>query len=137
MDSLKLFLKENKAKAENVFYRATASLTDENGEALLWEIRRISTREDERIRIECLSEARGRGERFDFNLYLKKMAAASVVTPCLYNAELQDSYGVKSPEELLTAMIDNPGEYQEFIRFVQKVQGFDVTMEERVQRAKN
>ena len=38
------------------------------------------------------------------------MVAASVVYPDLDNAELQDSYGVKRPEELLLEMVDDPGE---------------------------
>jgi hypothetical protein len=133
---LKLFLKENKIKKENEFYRATQSLKDENGNALEWEIRRISTKEDELIREECMKEIKGRG-KIDYSLYMRRLAAASVVNPSLYNAELQDSYGVKTPEELLVAMIDSPGEYQEFIKFIQRMQGFDVSMKEKVDRAKN
>lgn len=137
MDSLRFFLKENKVKRENAFFGASSSLKDENGEVVLWEIRPISTKEDEMIREECICEARGRGVRIDYGSYMKKMAVASVVFPPLYNAELQDSYGVKSPEDLLEALIDSPGEYQEFIKFVQKENGFDVTMAERIGRAKN
>ncbi len=137
MEGLKLFLKENKVKRENVFYAPSDSLRDENGEKIKWEIRHITTSEDEKIREECIREARGRGVRVDYNLYLKKLAAASVVYPSLFNASLQDSYSVKSPEELLVELIDNPGEYQEFVRFVQKINGFDVTLEERVEKAKN
>ncbi len=137
MDSLKLFLKENKVKRDNVFYPAAKSFTDEEGNVLLWEIRHITTKEDEQIREDCLREAKGRGVRVDYNLYLKKLAAASVVFPPLYNARLQDSYGVKCPEELIGELIDNPGEYQEFIKFIQKINGFDVTLEEKVEKAKN
>lgn len=137
METLKLFLKENKVKRENVFYKATESLKDENGEALLWEIRHITTDEDERIRDECVSEAKGRGMRLDASKYLKKMAAASVVFPPLANASLQDSYGAMTPEELLTKMIDDPGEYQRFIRFIQETQGFDVSVREKAEEAKN
>ena len=43
--------------------------------------------------------------------YIQKMIVASVVMPDLYDAELQDSYGVKTPEDLLFAMVDDPGEY--------------------------
>lgn len=137
METLKLFLKENKVKRENVFYKATESLKDENGEALLWEIRHITTDEDERIRDECVSEVKGRGMRLDASKYLKKMAAASVVFPPLANASLQDSYGAMTPEELLTKMIDDPGEYQRFIRFIQETQGFDVSVREKAEEAKN
>lgn len=137
MEGLKLFLKENRVKRENVFYAPSESLKDENGEKIKWEIRHITTLEDEKIREECIREAKGRGVRVDYNLYLKKLAAASVVYPSLFNAALQDSYSVRSPEELLVELIDNPGEYQEFVRFVQKINGFDVTLEERVEKAKN
>ena len=136
-DTLKLFLKENKLKRDNVFYKATESLKDENGETLSWEIRHITTDEDERIRNECLKEAEGRGIKLDVSRYLKKMAAASVVFPPLANAALQDSYGAMTPEELLSKMIDDPGEYQRFIRFVQKTQGFDVGLREKAEEAKN
>lgn len=137
MDSLKLFLKENKVKKENVFYRATESLRDENGDVVLWEIRHITTGEDEHIREECMRMGKERGVRVDYNLYMKKLAAASVVYPSLYNAALQDSYDVKTPEDLLTALIDNPGEYQEFLKFIQKINGFDVKITDRVNEAKN
>lgn len=136
MENLKLFLKENKVKKENVFYAASTSIKDENGEVLKWEIRHITTCEDEKIREDCMREAK-RGVRVDYNLYLKKLAAASVVYPPLYNAQLQDSYDVRSPEDLLFELIDNPGEYQEFLKFVQKVNGFDVTLKEKVDEAKN
>ena len=65
------------------------------------------------------------------------MIAASVVMPDLLNAELQDSYGVKEPEDLLLAMVDDPGEYNDLAAFVQKFQGFNVSFEERVEEAKN
>lgn len=136
METLKLFLKENKIKKDNVFYRATSSLKDENGDPLRWEIRHLSTSEDEMIRQECTKRT-NEGIKIDYGMYLKKLAAQSVVYPSLYNAELQDSYGVKSPEELLTELIDNPGEYQEFLRFLQRINGFDVTMAQKVEEAKN
>lgn len=136
MDSLKFFLKENKVERENVFFAATSSLKDENGEALLWEIRRVNTAEDAKIREACIKDSE-KGMRIDYGLYMKKLAAASVVYPPLYNAQLQDSYSVTRPEDLIVELIDNPGEYQEFIRFIQKLNGFDVSLKEKVDEAKN
>ena len=69
--------------------------------------------------------------------YIRKMIAASVVVPDLYDAELQDSYGVKTPEDLLMEMVDDPGEYNDFAAFVQRFQGFDTTFEDKVDEAKN
>ena len=69
--------------------------------------------------------------------YIRKMIAASVVMPDLYDAELQDSYDVKTPEDLLIAMVDDPGEYNELAAFVQKFQGFDVSFNDKVEESKN
>ena len=57
--------------------------------------------------------------------------------PDLYDKELQDSYGAATPEDLLLAMVDDPGEYNELAAFVQKFQGFDVSFSDKVDEAKN
>ena len=67
-------------------------------------------------------------QKMKSSLYIQRMIAASVVTPDLYDAELQDSYGVKTPEELLLAMVDDPGEYNELAAYVQKFQGFNALL---------
>ena len=43
------------------------------------------------------------------------MMVASIVEPNLNDKTLQDSYGVMTPEDLLTEMIDNPGEYNDLV----------------------
>jgi len=138
MSELSLFLKENKRKRENAFFAATKSLTDGDGKPLLWEIRAVTTREDEEFRDACtrFDEATGRF-RLDVNRYMAKMIAWSVVYPNLYNAELQNSYGASKPDELIREMIDDPAEYQAFVRFVRGFGGLDVTLSERIEAAKN
>ena len=42
-----------------------------------------------------------------------------------------------TPEELVFEMIDNPGEYSEFAEFVQQFNGFDETLQDKVNEAKN
>lgn len=74
--------------------------------------------------------------KLDTTAYINDLIAESIVEPDLYNKELQDSYGVKTPGELLYAMIDNPGEYQDLSAWVQKFQGFD-TLEDKTEQAKN
>ena len=143
MSDISMFFKRNKAARENVFFPATKSLCDENSETLQWEIRPLSTKEDERIRDSCTKEVPIPGKpnmyrnKIDASAYISKMLAASVVFPDLLNAELQDSYGVKEPEDLLKEMIDDPGEYSEFTVFVNKLNGFDISMQEQVDEAKN
>ncbi|MDR0222617.1 MAG: hypothetical protein LBI38_03650 [Oscillospiraceae bacterium] len=138
MGELSLFLKENKAKKENAFFAAAKSLKDGGGKPLLWEIRAVTTREDEEFRDACtrFDDEAGRF-RLDVNRYMAKLAAASVVYPNLYNAELQNSYGANTPEELIREMLDEPAEYQAFVRFVQKFGETDVSLSERIENAKN
>lgn len=143
MSNLSRFLKKNKIVKENVKLAATKSLVDENGNPLEWEFKSITTAQDEAIRDECTVEVQVTGKpgmfrpKLDTKAYMAKMVCASCVVPDLYNAELQDSYGVKKPEDLLRSLVDNPGEYQDLLMFVQKNNGFDVTMDEKVEEVKN
>lgn len=142
MSNLVKFMKTNKVQKTNTTYPATKSLLDENGKPLEWEIKALSTKEDEVIRDSCTTEVQVTGKqnlfrpKLNTNQYLAKMMVASIVEPNLYNAELQDSYGVKTPEDLLKEMVDNPSEYNDFAMFIQKFSGF-TPMQEKVDEAKN
>lgn len=143
MSNLTRFLKKNKITKPNEEYAATASLVDESGQPLKWEFKHISSKENELLRDECTIDVQVTGkpgmyrQKFKTREYLAKMVAESVVVPDLYNAELQDSYGVTTPTDLLYAMIDSPGEYQDLCVWVQKFQGFTETFEDKVEEAKN
>lgn len=143
MSNLSLFLKKNKIVKENTKYAATKSLVDEKGNPLEWEIKPISTKENDDIRDACTIEVPVKGKPNLFRnkvitaKYSAKMLASSVVFPDLLNAELQDSYGVSTPEDLIREMIDDPGEYNDFLAFVQKFNGFNENMEDKVEEAKN
>ena len=136
-------MKSNKTVKENGFYAPTRSLCDEDGRPLEWEFRHITSKENEDLRDSCTIEVPITGkpnmfrQKVKSSLYIQKMIAASVVVPDLYDKELQDSYGAMTPEELLLAMVDDPGEYNDLASFVQKFQGFDVSFEEKVDEAKN
>ena len=107
MSGLSRFLKKNKVQKQNAKYAATRSLVDEDGKPLEWELRPLSTRESEQIRIACSMEVPVTGkpgqyrQKLDSAKYIVKMLAAAVVYPDMQNAELQDSYGVTDPEYLL------------------------------------
>lgn len=143
MSKFSKFMKANKAVKENGFYPATKSLCDDKGNPLEWEFKHISSKENEEIRENCTIDipVTGKPNMFRPKLkssdYIRKMIAASVVMPDLFDSELQDSYGVKTPEDLLMAMVDDPGEYNDLAAFVQKFQGFNVSFEDKVNEAKN
>lgn len=143
MSNLSLFLKKNKKVRENTTYPATKSLVDENGKPLEWVIKPLTTKENEDIRESCTYEVPVKGKpnmfrpKVNTSQYLAKMIVASVVKPNLYNAELQDSYGVKTPEDLLKEMIDDPGEYNDFATFIQQFNGFTTNINDRIEEVKN
>lgn len=143
MSKLNRFLKQNKIVKENTTYAATKSLVDENGKPLDWTIKAITTKENDAIRDECMIEIPIKGnpnvyrQKLNTSKYIGKMICACVVEPSLYDKELQDSYGVMTPDDLLKEMVDNPGEYQDFATFIQEFNGFNTTLEDKVEEAKN
>ncbi len=143
MSDLSLFLKKNKTTKTNAFFAATKSLCDESGDALKWEIKPISTKENEQLQDACTREIPVTGKpnvyrhKINTTAYIAKLVAASVVSPDLCNAELQDSYGVNTPENLIKEMIDDPGEWNDFVMFIQQFNGFNVSLQEDIDEAKN
>ena len=143
MSKFSKFMKANKIEKKNEMYAATKSLCDENGKPLEWEFRHITSKENDGLRDDCTIEVPVTGKpnmfrpKVQSSKYMQKMVAASVVVPDLYDKELQDSYGVTTPEELLLAMVDDPGEYNDLLSFVQKFQGFNVSFNDKVDEAKN
>ncbi len=143
MSQFAQFMRENKKTKENEKYAPTASLVDENGKPLEWEFRHITSKENEKIRDNCTYDEPVKGKpnqtkpHVDTSKYIVQMVVASTVYPDLYDKELQDSYGVMSPEDLVFAMIDDPGEYNDFIVWLQTFEGFNKSLQEDVDEAKN
>ena len=143
MSNLNRFLKKNKIKKENTTFAVTKSLVDEKGEPLEWVIKPLSTKENDNIRDDCMIDVPVKGKpnvfrpKLNTSKYIAKMLCACVVEPNLYDKELQDSYGVMTPDDLLKEMVDDPGEYQDFAAFVQNFNGFNTTLDDKVDEAKN
>lgn len=143
MSKFAKFMKSNKVQKDNGKYAPTKSLCDEKGNPLEWEFKHISSKENENLRESCMIDVPVTGKpnmyrpKLKTSQYLQKMIISSVVFPDLYDAELQDSYGVKTPEDLLFAMVDDPGEYNDLGAWVQQFQGFNTSFDEKVDEAKN
>ncbi len=98
------FMQENALKTETEKYIASKRFLGEDGKPMEWELKSLSRMEDEAILNGCL-EMGSKGLELDNFKYIGTVIASSVVYPDLNNAELQDSYGVKSNQELLRAML--------------------------------
>lgn len=109
---------------------------------IAWKIKAINSELDEAIRKECTKRVPIAGKRGQYNQetdtdkYIGKMCVACTVYPNLNDVELQDYYGVKSADALLKTML-KPGEYTEYKAKVMEVNGYDMSMEELVEEAKN
>ena len=142
MSDLKAFLSENAINESNIKYVASKRFVGDDGKPIEWEICCITSSEDEALRRECTKRVPVAGRKgaytpeTDYNKYIGKLAAKCTVYPNLNDKVLQDSYKVMGDDTLLKAML-KPGEYADFISKIQEVNGFDVTMEERVDEAKN
>jgi len=145
--SLSGFMSANKIVKENVFYPASRAFLDDKGDYLLWELKSLTSEEDSKIRESSYFQVPAKGKNgkvirgqtvkeLSGETYTAKLAVASVEFPDLQNAELQDSYGVKTPVDLLRAMLD-PGELANLMIKVQELCGFDIDMDELVDDAKN
>lgn len=137
------FMKPNKTTKANEFYAPTTSLCDENGKPLEWEFKHITSKQNEQMRENCTVDVPITGKpnmyrpKLNTSKYLTQIVVTSTVCPDLYDAELQDSYGVKTPEDLLFALVDDAGEYQDLCVWVQKFQGFTKVLSDKVDEAKN
>lgn len=142
MSNLSYFLASNVIKEEIVKYIASKRFVDENKNPIEWEIGCITSAEDQDIRKSCTRKVQVPGKKnmyipeTDFDAYLAKLAVRCVKYPELSNAELQNSYGVMGEVALLQTMLKS-GEYQDLLKKVQEINGFDTGMDELVEEAKN
>lgn len=141
MGSLTAFLAQNVKQVEHEKWVVSDRFVGADGQPVEWEVRCISSRDDETLRRDCQYRAPVPGKRgrftqeFDSVLYLAKLAAACTVYPNLDDAELQDSYGVKCAEDLISAML-TPGEYTGYTERLLALCGFG-DKAELVDQAKN
>jgi hypothetical protein len=139
---LRAFMAKNFEGNQEIEFVASKRFLNHDGKPEKWYLRTITAKEDAQIRKSCTRKVpskRARGAYIpetDINEYLSKMLAECVVHPNLNDKELQDSYGVMCASDLIAAML-NPGEYAELTKKVQEINGFDTSMEELVEDAKN
>jgi len=108
---------------------------------LPFKIRAISEAENKAIKKSCQTitfDKRTHQKVVDTNydLYLTRLVIACCVEPNFKNAELQAKYGVMGAEALVDKLL-RPGEYNQLLEAVQKINGFDTDINTLVEEAKN
>lgn len=102
----------------------------------------ISATLGDELRKKCRKVEFYKGQRIietNQDKYVANLIIESTVHPDLKNAELQTAWGVKGSEELLASMKAkmNDGEYAEWSSIVSQINGYDKSMQELVEEAKN
>lgn len=143
MSNFNQFMKKNKKVKGNEEYAPTKSMLGSDGKPLRWEFRHLTSKQNDELRDRCSIDVQITGkpnmfrQKLQTNEYMVNMIVESTVVPNLYDAELQNSYGVKTPQDLVYEMVDNPGEYAELVEWIQKFNGFDETIKDKADQAKN
>ena len=106
------FMAQNVARIENKKIVVSDRFKDpETGKPMKWEIRALTNEENDDLQRRAMVNIPVVGQRGAFTReldnvkYSAMLLAASVVYPDLNDAELQDSYGVKTPEALINKML--------------------------------
>lgn len=141
MSNLSAFMRSNVAQVENYRFAASPRFRGENGQPMQWEIRCISADEYARIRSACIKQVPVPGKKNQFTAQLDtyafqaKICAKCTVFPDLNNAQLQDDWGVATPEALIGKLLIG-GEFDDYVTEVFQLNGFK-TENELVNEAKN
>lgn len=141
MNTLAAFMKPNVEQIENHKFAASPRFKGEDGKPMLWEICCIPADEYARIRSACIRQVPVAGKKNAYTAQLDtfafqlKTCARCTVFPNLNDAELQNSWGVTTPHDLLGKMLIS-GELDDYVTEVFKVNGFK-NDNELVNEAKN
>lgn len=133
MNNIKYFLKSNKKVRKNEFFPATDSLCDEEGNVVDWELKPLTTDELETLREESIDKNGVMNEK----KFTRKLICSSVVVPNLHSIDIQNSYGVKSAEELISKILDCPGDYANLQKKILDMSKLETTFANKVSEAKN
>lgn len=142
MSNLTAFLAQNAIQTESEKHVVSKRFVDENKKPIYWELAAITSDEDELLRKSHTKRLPVPGKKnvfqptTDYDAYVTSLAVKCTVFPNLHDVELQNSYGVMGAEALLKKML-LPGEYAEYLKLIQSINGFDIGMDELVEEAKN
>lgn len=141
MDNLKAFFAESAIKVEEKEYVASERFVDADRKPIAWKIRSLDASQCEGILNLCKRKEFVPGSRetkvvTDNQKFILTMITSCVTFPNLNDSALQDSWGVNNAGDLIRKML-TPGEYADLANTVQQVNGYDVGMQDKIQRAKN
>lgn len=131
--SLAVFM--NPQATEVAEYAVSSRFKDEKGNPVKWELRPISSAENDQLMRKHIKRSKKGSESFDRIAYINELITTAVVYPDLNNAELQKAWGVLGSTQLIGKML-LAGEFAALSQKVQEISGIE-TEEELIEEVKN
>lgn len=133
--SLTAFLKNNVVDPyEEVEFIVSDRFKDEEG-VIAWKLRAMSP-DNALLATDSATVVIGKKSDFKTSVYFKNVVAETVVYPNLRDKELQDSYGVMEPAQLLNKML-NSAEFNKLLKECLKINGLDKNFDDLKTEVKN
>lgn len=137
MKNLESFLKYSEIENDNIKFVVDENIKDEEGNPIEWELKKLKAQDSEEAQDASFKlDIESQDVQFNQRVYRGKLMAKSVVYPDLNNAALQNAFDVRTPEDLLVAMLDM-GPYQKLEKQVNLINGFGKSFTEVKDKAKN
>ncbi|OES45807.1 phage tail assembly chaperone [Domibacillus iocasae] len=131
--------KEKPVTEENVV--VSRRYVDAEGKVIPFVMKPITTERIEEIEADCYTPvyegSKKVGEEFDRPRWIARMGIESTVYPNFRDKDLLKSFGAQDPVEVLKKMLSVGGEYAEFMKAAQRINGYMDTFEDLVSEAKN
>ncbi|WFR57280.1 phage portal protein [Anaerocolumna sp. AGMB13025] len=132
MSSLKAFLNPVQVENQEV---VVSNRFMEDGKVIPFIIRPITQKENEQLIKKYTRKDKKGTETFNRTEYVQALTASAVVFPNLFDAKLQDKYGLGETETLKNMLL--VGEYATLAQAVQSLSGLDTDVNEDIEEAKN
>lgn len=137
--TLKAFFMQNAEQIPNKKVVISKRFKGEDGQPIEWEIKALDAGTQQDIRTKAMEMKATGGKnanvKMNYNTALSNILTAvnAVVFPDLHDTELQDSYGVKKPEELIGKMLLP----DEFDKLIDEINAISESEDELEETAKN
>ncbi|MFJ2042247.1 XkdN-like protein [Paenibacillus taichungensis] len=134
--SLQEFLNSNPVDNLTAEVPVSKRFTDKEGNLMLFKIKPMTEREHNELSKKCTTiKSRGKTE-FDTRKFNSSMVIENTVYPDFKDAESIKAVEVSTPEQYLGKVLLS-GEIAKLVEEIMKLSGFDTSMEELVEEAKN
>lgn len=143
VNDLSFFMPGAAEEVEEVLRLVSRRFKDKEGKLIPFRFKPVTTtRIDELEKLHTVpvysgSRRRKTGERVDQSRFMAHIAVESTVYPNFKSAELRKAYSDQDPIEVAKKMLHVGGEYSEWLQIANEINGFDDSLEELEEAAKN